>query len=1803
MSGEEKRPLVIQEIPDFDFGVADQCIKDVYRICSDLDTQQSSRRAVSADAQTDFRGYFANIFEGNQQIAVNDLSTLTHYARNIGEFMQTIIAEIKEEIRRRKITNAYVERHDGFWDGVRDKIFGGEEMPGFPTFEPPVKQSDSVRVNPQEHPCAGIGCSIGISSARPENLFNAVTSYGRLDDLAAVSRSELEKTINVFNRECEYGVYGSINADDLLASFSRWIEQNRQGQQWLRIIAQAFEAAGGRGVVSRVSDDALVLALSNAGIDVMRQGLAISPANLKGYQVTTGFANDPVNVATGNFIEPETDIAFTGLASCASFRRMYNSVDRGEGVFGLGWHSVLDQHLEIGDESAVWVRDGGGRTEFPRDDDGWGRSIRDDYWLAATEEAAPQLGITTPAFEISDNKGAKKYFSTDGLWLGDVVREGCSVSVERNDCNEIVKLIAGNGRWISVEYCDGRVAYIESNDGSRVEYIYRDNLLAEVKTSSGSRVYEWNAERLLERVIAATGVVEVENVYDAQARVIAQKTPFGRNIRYAYLPGRVTCVSDADGSVSDTWVSDPYGRLVKIVESHGNTQSMLYDRDGHLIQSVSRDGKITVSQYDARGRRVKLVEPTGAETSYGWDELDRLHTIVYPTGMTQTFSYDGLLRNPVEIKDSSGATTSLTWRDGLLCEVVDPEGVSVKFEYDAYGDLCGIVNAAGNITSCERNAAGQPTKITLPSGAQTCFDYDTAGRIICKHDAEGGSWFFEWDAERLVSKTSPDGGKWLYRYGDHGEIVEQVDPLGRITRMSYSQYGSMNQLVLADGDVWAFEYSTMSELISVTSPEGNQWKAQYDVLGRLISFADPTGRVSKQNFLPNGVDSQFDGKESMLRFDEFGRVNSVLGPVDDAQLISYDHANRPVEIVHTDGSLTLLRRDRAGRVVEQVLPTGQTWHVAYDSCGQVESIHDDADLLLRFEYDVDGRVIRILRSNGGCETFSYDRLGRITSKYSPAGGNVRYTYDACGRVSSVSDAWNGTRSYSWDVAGQLISVTNGAGGVTALSYDLRGRLSKAIDPQGKVTTWTYNELDKVVDTHTPLGLYKNTYDEAGRLIAQRAPDGAKWEFIYDEHGRMFQKILNGKLWFEQRYDDANRRITLSDDSRSHRTHQELSFDLCGNLVRASSDAGDDDRWVYHHGLPIEYVNSSRGTSAYSYDGYGRIVRISDPFFGEISFEYNVGGNLAAVRTPAACQEWGYSQGLVTKHKVTRSDGSCSETVIQRDENARIVAIVTDGTPTTYSYDRAGQLQRVVAHDRVTEWEYDACGKVVRVVDAGQEQNFVYNDNGTLAAIEHDGQKLFTFSYDEAGRRTEKIGLSTRELYTWDDAGYICNVSVENGEHKYGFDVVVDNDGIVASVNSEPMTWDAGAGVPRLRAIGSAPVLPIPGGVLSGGQDGATLVGGSWAMHRAVDASSPWKTSYDGLLAADGHIVLGALEILGHRCYDPSSYSFLSTDPFDQPLDRVWAHNPYSYAANNPLHYVDPLGLEPVTEEKLKEYEIHGGLPELVSWEGLAALGLVVVGTGLTFVGLPMLGGPMIAAGLDVGFQLISSGGVDWKAVAFTTIVTLAAPGLGKIAGKAFEKLLVKSPTIQSVVTGIESTQTTVSKWGNDLATRAWAKLPPPVTTVLDNKGAQLMGNFAVDFGTTTAKNYGQGVAVDTVLGIPEHGVGDSFSKALSDNASLSKVLGGYGTSKTGDFLNSQSKHLGRNYFGAEVYDHRPEQVKNWIRDQAKEVRHDVSSAFDKVEDRFEEAINKHGGHDAGKIYESVEDRAEYIRDGLKSLRK
>ncbi|MET4542689.1 YD repeat-containing protein, partial [Arthrobacter bambusae] len=1198
---------------------------------------------------------------------------------------------------RRRQNNEWVRRHNNrnWLEQFGDSLWGEEARPNMEPGNAPSFPSEAPASGSRETPGPGGGYGGGVSSARPESLRSFAAGSRGLDEGIASVPGSLEGELSSFADRCGWG---RIDASGVVTAFRQYLQANEADAAWAVVVADAFAAAGAEGAVSTLSDAAVNEALAAAGVSGTRTGLVIDPPTAAGAVPSSGYANDPVNTATGNFIEPETDLGFAGAAADLVLTRMYNSLGSGldtVGVFGPGWASVLDQHLVITDEGCRWVMADGRAVDFPREGAGWARAVGENYWLTREDAGTPWLAELASVPEgvgevlvVADNQGAWWAYTTAGVWLGTGAGPGRTISAHRGEAVDggglgaVDRLVHVRGRFVEIDYVDGVVGVVRGSDGRRVEYGYdAEGRLVTVGTETGTRVYRWNEQGLIASVVSAAGVVEAENTYDEAGRVVLQVTQHGRRTRFAYLPGRVTVVSDEDGSRSNSWVADGKGRLVGVLDAEDRRQSMAYDGHGNLVSLTERDGAVTVHGYDGRGRKIRTVTPEGADLTYGWDEQDRITTLVTASGSVVTYEYaDDLSRDPSVVVDPLGGRTELVWRDGLLTQVTDPVGVTIGFEYDEFGDLTGTSNAAGDVARIVRDRAGRPVTALSPSGAETRFSYDDAGVLVRRVDPDGAVWAFEHDtAGRTTAVVAPDGGRTVFEYAPNGELVRTTDPLGRSIERVVDELGNLTGAVLPDGARWGFIHDNLSRLIAVTDPAGHDWVREYDTVGALTAVVDPTGvRTGAVTDRAAGTASLTDAfASSTLSFDEYGRPTKIESVDGSAELVTYDGAGNPVELVDGEGGLTVLGRDAAGKITSITSPTGAVTRFEYDHCGRPWKSIDPVGAVTELSYDPDQRLTSRRLPTGEVETFAYDACGRLTAKHTPGEGTARYGYDKAGRLSFAQDSWYGTRRFEYNLAGELVSTINGVGGRTRFEYDTRGRLTKITDPTGGVTTRTYTATDQVDTVTDPLGRVTTaTYDPAGRQLSQTDPDGHTTTWAYDAAGREASMSVDGALIAAIERDVAGRRVVITDHTAGagYAVEHELVFDRRGLLTRRSNGTGTGSQvlgWEYDgDGNRTAFTDPTGTTTRYIRDAAGRVVKVSNPLLGDAAFTHDPSGRITTATAGQYTQEWSYRNGALVEHTRTHPDdpGTADVTLIGREDGGRITALTRNGAVTRYGYD-------------------------------------------------------------------------------------------------------------------------------------------------------------------------------------------------------------------------------------------------------------------------------------------------------------------------------------------------------------------------------------------------------------------------------------------------------------------------------------------------------------------------------------------------------
>ena len=1624
----------IEEDVQFDDATANRLISLAKGSASTIESQVGSRSSWVSTGLTDFEGHFADLFRTNAATAARDAGelsrALTDLAGQAGYLMQAAHAEQKRRETARKWKQE--QDHRSGLHKAWDAVFGEDKPPVGPPDPPPYKDVSAPPPGRRQTPSPGSGGGGGggTSSARPDHLRSfARGSRGANQELSG-KPGQLHTALAEFAAKCKWG---TLSADSVVSGFHQWLAANEEDVRWAELVANAFAAAGGDHAVSTVSNSALAATLRAHGVDLTRDDITIDPPTAFGVHPTTGYSEDPVNTATGNFIEVEDDLVFVGAAADLSLVRTYNSFNPEVGAFGRGWSSIADAGLSFTDEAARFRRADGAVVVFPRLGEGWDRASGGSLWLTRVGEG----------LRISGNDGAWWEFSAEGVLSSfgtglhnvvRLVREG----------RRLVGLEHSRGRSIELSWDGDRVVSARSSDGRTVEYTYDSReggggRLIAATGPGGTRFYRWDEQDLVVAVVDADGVVEAENVYDEHARIVQQRSPLGRVSRFVYLPGRVTAVSDEDGSRSNTWIADEHGRLVGVVDSEERRQSMSYDAAGNLVMVTERDGSTTVNEYDERGRRVRTVTPTGAELTWGYDDLDRVTMLVSEAGAVTEFGYEGEERNPATILDPEGGLTRLRWEDGLLREVVDPVGVVVRFDYDEYGDLAATIDAEGNAARLERDEAGRVIAAVTPLGHRTTYSYDpVSGLLAQRRNPDGGVWRYEYtEAGRLRAVIDPTGARTEIEHGIHGEEIRTIDPLGRAVTRTLDDLGNLASVELPDGSTWRFGHDALSRLTWATTPSGETSRLEYDANGALVATVDPTGvREAADIDVAGGRVEVSDGlASSSARFDPLGRLVSAEQPDGSASVTTYDRCGRPVEVLDPEGGLTLIRRDAAGRVVEVVSPLGAVTGYEYDACGRLAAVVDPAGARTTFDYDADGRLVRRTLPTGEVAWTEYDACGRVTARFTPGRGVARYVYDAAGRVTQASDTWYGRRRFRYDAAGQLVEAVNGAGGVTRWTYDANGRAVAITDPLGGVTRREYDAQNHCIAETDPLGRTTRAgYDAAGRQIWQEDPTGRRTTWTYDAHGRLESVGVDGTTTSSIVRDLRNRSVRILDRTgEGEPLVHELEWNRRGQLVRRTRD-GRSVTWAYDaDGRRVAMTTPGEVRTDYGYDLAGRIISVDHPLLGHAAFDYDASGRIVNAVAGGIIQSWDYAEGWVVAHTLTDADGA-SRTRIERDPDGRITALDRDGVTTTYAYDQACQLIEARLQTNpdgsdgpdgpggsgssVTTWRYDAAGRLVAESIDGVRIEHTYDAAGQLLTTTESGGgstgRRLSYSYDELGRRTRVLDSrgGSRD-YAWSPQGWLSTIvdhvvdqAVERGDDRPADRVQrtmlrMDALGELATVDDTEVFWDTAAYAGSPVWAGGTSVLAA--GPVTGAGSQWTAAG--WRTARATEpGSDPWTLGSlavgqdlpGGLsLGSSGELSVAGLEWMGARVYDPASRGFLSVDPLDPVPGAGWAGNPYSFAGNDPLHALDPLGLKPATDADLKAYAAAhaGGLHAAVSatghwlknnWEYVAGGAAIVAGGVLIATGV---GGPagmmLISAGADTIIQKATTGHVNWGEVAIS----------------------------------------------------------------------------------------------------------------------------------------------------------------------------------------------------------------------------
>ena len=1369
-----------------------------------LETQQSKRTGDFYTATTNFTGKYSEDFATiHNQLKTNatNVASMLRYAAKLVDYVKDCA-----HVENRNCDKAREWDDKSWWQGVQD-WWNDKDSPDYEK-NPDKPAAPAAPATTADTPTTSviIGNGEGMSSAMPENLKTYTDNATTCESDATGKYNAITSALAAYQGSCKHG---QLDISATVNSLNTWIQQSQQVTTWLSGVAQDFRDAGARS--------GNPVPLSNAYLDQQMQArgqgkpniqpIEVNYAEVSGEVPSSGFANDPVNVATGNFIEPETDLVFTGTVSepTLSLTRMYNSLavthadEVPSGVFGLGWFSTLDTYLSFGDEQASWFMPDGRAVFFDREGEGFARAAREPWWLTkvpATDElftrvrdaqvhAYEQAKVTggsavvpeIPFVWMAHNNQHEAYFyAPSGAPVarrqGHLSSLTVFVLAEDGTVTDLVHPVAHRGIHVDYEPAEetGGVrpaaAFTYNTIGERagepvqnVAYSYTKaaessasiqvpGLLTGVTTGIGTRTYTHTERDLIHRVINARGDLEVTNTYDDSGRVIAQISEYGRDISYTYTPSLTTIIADAGtGENENLWVSDSKGRLVSITATDGTRMSMSYDRFSNRISITERDGSRLVRTSDARGHIKRERTPEGADYTYTWDEQDRLLSVSVRDARDVKN-----LSDPMPVNSYHYEESTLVVNPNPVA-VLDGAGEATTWEYSPEGDILKITDPTGVFTAFEYDEHHDIVAMLNPAGEAIRFTRDAAGQVTSVSNPLGATTTIEYNAAGvLTSFTNPLGARWTLTYpkqpvGDGAPYMVRAHQQGGQARAA--SVGALPEAVTDPaGNTTAFTYTAGGDIATVTNAVGGTTQHEYDTFGNLVKMITAGNRVWEY---------------------------------------SWDGLSQLVGLTDPTGAITRFEYDRAGEITQVTDATGVISHRSIERHEGVESVTGTGEGLFSsafFKVDVLGRVTEISQQDGASTTSASSSHGAsgVPTGAGAAGAGVAGTAGtgiphgvsssaeaiAAAEAAGAPSHPTGRQMFTYDAAGNIVEALDANGGLTQYVRDAAGRVTRIISAAGRFTDYTYdicgrlvtesvglNEPVRVTDPVTGASSWEEptrwavttlVYDAASQVIERHTPDGLVEKMTYDAAGRL-TKVQAGRRVATYAWDACNQLVRVQDSTFGTRRY---AYNELGQLVRVTDGLGNRTFFAYEaDGLLTSVTDPTGAITEYEYDAAGRILEVAKKPHPD-----------SAVTTPAirTTYTWDAAGRLLSEDDGVRTrsfeydarTGDLTRTLIDGSLAAEYGTSTPalPGSTITWMKDHTGDTP--VTYRRV----FDATGNLVeytRQVDGTENTS----EPGTAEALEtftSTGSYTLTYAYDADGFRTMMLTPYGSSQWVLDGAG-------------------------------------------------------------------------------------------------------------------------------------------------------------------------------------------------------------------------------------------------------------------------------------------------------------------------------------------------------------------------------------------------------------------------------------------------------------------
>ena len=923
--------------------------------------------------------------------------------------------------------------------------------------------------------------------------------------------------------------------------------------------------------------------------------------------------------------------------------------------------------------------------------------------------------------------------------------------------------------------------------------------------------------------------------------------------------GVVTKIS-IDGEIKGyTGPSTDYSILTKNIAEETYTRKdkygvkTVFNKEGLQIEKIDRNNNITSYTYiDANGdSKVEelsaITLPTGQNYTFAYDASGKLNSITDPANRVTQFAIDGE-SNLTQITNPDGTTRQFTYssENHLVLTKTNERGNTNEYTYDDKGKIAQVILPERDVAEVDPDTG----EVTITRKRPT----HTYGPSIVKgntNDLPEGVGTEENPAPTVAladitdDYTDQAGNQTIYKTDRYGRVIERTDTLGNLTKSDRDREGNARKTIRANGGVAEMKYDEKDNLIWLKDAEDGITEYEYD--------------------------------------SQFNQITAITDARGNTTITDYDTNGNPIKITDALGNETVM---------------------TYNSRGLLTSTTDALDNTTTFTYDAAGNLITITDPLGNTTIMTYDSAGNLVSSEDAEERITQYKYDEMNRLTKVIDADTNETSYAYDSAGNLISVTDANGNTTTFEYNEKNILARIVNPLGKSKTFIYDINKNLASTTDANGnAITCTYDEVNQLIKKWMPSDTI-SYAYDTIRNLISVSDNdSNLSFVY---DLMRRLTSSSTASSPIQPDvtiSYTYDKNGNRLTMTDTTGTTDYSYDALNRLLSLINPNAQSTTFNYDELNRKTSMSLPNGISTSCDYDSASQLTSIQSLAVSYQYNYDK---VGNRTSTIENTGTNNYVYDLLNR--LASVTHPQPTnpaeTFEYDTVGnrltshisssytydETNRLLGDDQYT-YTYDNNGNMISKIDKAtlETTTYTYNPKNQLARIDFADGTYATYAYDGLGRRINKNVNGTIMRYVYNGEDILLeyndtNTIIARYTHGLGID--------------EPLIMERGGQSYFYHVDGLGSIVALTDNFANIVQ---TYTYDSFGniVEQTGSLINPYAYTSREYDAESG------LYFYRARYYDATIGRFITADP----IGFRSGVNFYSYVGNNPVNWVDPMGLD------------------------------------------------------------------------------------------------------------------------------------------------------------------------------------------------------------------------------------------------------------------------------------------------------